>query len=267
VANEPTPSIAELFDLRGRVAIVTGAAGHLGLAMASALAEVGSRVICTSREFERAASAAASLPDPHGAQHFGIAMDQLDAQSIDCCVKSAIEAAGRIDVLVNNAHEPLQSDWTNVTADQFNRQLANATGYFELARHVRNKAVEKNHPASIVMIGSMYGIVGSYPDAYEGITSASPAAYHALKGGIVQLTRHLAVCWAEHNVRVNCLSPGPFPQESADPQLIERLKHKSPMGRIGRPHELTGALLLLASDAGSYITGQNLVVDGGWTAW
>jgi gluconate 5-dehydrogenase len=267
VANEQTPSIVELFDLRGRVAIVTGASGHLGSAMASALAEAGSRVICTSRELDRAQSVAASLPDPHGLQHFGLAMDQLDAISIDRCVESAIEAAERIDVLVNNAHEPLQSDWTNVTADQFNQQLSNATAYFELSRHVRNKAVEQNHPASIIMIGSMYGVVGSYPDAYEGITSASPAAYHALKGGIVQLTRHLAVYWAKDHVRVNCLSPGPFPNESANPQLIERLKQRSPMGRMGQPYELKGALLLLASDAGSYLTGQNLVVVGGWTAW
>jgi NAD(P)-dependent dehydrogenase (short-subunit alcohol dehydrogenase family) len=267
VANEQTPSLAELFDLRGRVAMVTGAAGHLGSAMAIALAEAGSRVICTSRELDRARSVAASLPDPHRVQHFGLAMDQLDAQSIDHCVASVIEAAGRIDVLVNNAHEPLQSDWTNVSADEFNRQLANATAYFELARHVRNKAVEKNHPASIIMIGSMYGLVGSYPEAYAGITSASSAAYHALKGGIVQLTRHLAVYWAKDNVRVNCLSPGPFPKESANPQLIERLIQKSPMGRMGQPYELKGPLLLLASDAASYITGQNLVVDGGWTAW
>ena len=117
------------------------------------------------------------------------------------------------------------------------------------------------------MIGSMYGVVGSYPDVYQDLAAASPAAYHALKGGVVQLTRHLAVYWAHDNVRVNCLSPGPFPADGAEPQLIERLNAKVPLGRMGRPHELKGALLLLASDAGSYITGHNLLVDGGWTAW
>jgi NAD(P)-dependent dehydrogenase (short-subunit alcohol dehydrogenase family) len=260
-------NVLKLFDLRGRVALVTGAGGHLGTALASALAEAGCRVICTSRDATRAAAAAAALPDPCAVKHLGLEMDQINADSIDRCIDKAIQAAGGIDVLVNNAHEPVASDWTDVSADQFNRQLANATGYFLLARHVRNRAVERARPASIIMIGSMYGSVGSYPEAYEDLVPASPAAYHALKGGILQLTRHLAVYWAKDNVRVNCLSPGPFPSGAADPQLVERLKQKSPMRRMGRPDELKGALLLLASDAGSYITGHNLVVDGGWTAW
>ncbi len=117
------------------------------------------------------------------------------------------------------------------------------------------------------MIGSMYGVVGSYPDAYEGVAPASPVHYHTLKGGIVHLTRHLAVYWAKDGVRVNCLSPGPFPSEKAPQEMVERLKHKSPMGRMGLPSELKGPMLLLVSEAGSYMTGQNLLVDGGWTAW
>ncbi|MEP0761261.1 MAG: SDR family oxidoreductase, partial [Chloroflexota bacterium] len=90
---------------------------------------------------------------------------------------------------------------------------------------------------------------------------------HTLKGGIVHMTRHLAVYWARDRVRVNCLSPGPFPSPKVNPQMVQRLITKSPMRRMGQPHELKGALLLLVSDAGSYITGQNLLVDGGWTAW
>jgi gluconate 5-dehydrogenase len=261
------PTIAELFDLRGRVSIVTGAGGHLGRALASALAEAGSRIIATSRAAERAAAVAASLPDPHGARHLGLALDHTDPQSIDRFFQESTDAAGRIDVLVNNGHHKTAADGTEVTADEFNKQLTNATGCFLLARHVRDDAVRRGEPASIVMVGSMYGLVGSYPDAYENICAASPAAYHALKGGILQLTRHLAVYWAKDNVRVNSLSPGPFPADGADAQLIERLEGKLPMGRMGRPHELKGAVLLLASDAGSFITGHNLVADGGWTAW
>ena len=117
------------------------------------------------------------------------------------------------------------------------------------------------------MLGSMYGMVASYPDAYEGVCPASSVAYHALKGGIIHMTRHLAVYWAKDDVRVNCLSPGPFPAERAPHEMVQRLCNKSPMGRMGLPHELKGAALLLASDAGSYITGQNIVIDGGWTAW
>ena len=265
--SEKEPNVLESFGLHGRVAIVTGAGGHLGSALARALAEAGARVAATSREAKRADSVASSLPDPFGVRHFGAALDHTDAGSIDRCVEAVIQAAGRIDVLVNNAHEATTSDWQNIHAEQFNRQLANVTGYFLLARHVHNHAVARGGPANIVMLGSMYGQVGSYPDAYQDIGPASPAAYHALKGGIIQLTRHLAVYWAKDNVRVNCLSPGPFPAPSVNTQLTERLKAKSPMGRMGKPHELKGALLLLASDAGSYITGQNLVIDGGWTAW
>ena len=117
------------------------------------------------------------------------------------------------------------------------------------------------------MIGSMYGVVGSYPQAYDGVSIASPVAYHALKGGIVHMTRHLAVYWAKDGVRVNCLSPGPFPPPRIPQALVERLSAKSPMGRMGRPEELKGALVFLASPAASYMTGQNLIIDGGWTAW
>ena len=117
------------------------------------------------------------------------------------------------------------------------------------------------------MLGSMYGVVGSYPETYEGVSPASPVAYHALKGGIIHMTRHLAVYWAKSGSRVNCLSPGPFPGAQAPPEMVERLCEKSPMGRMGIPSELKGALVFLASDASSYMTGQNLIIDGRLTAW
>jgi gluconate 5-dehydrogenase len=168
---------------------------------------------------------------------------------------------------VNNGHEGLAADWRTVTGEQFTRQLANATGYFLLARHLRDHAVGRSAPASVILLGSMYGQVGSYPDAYEGVCTASPVAYHVLKGGLIHMTRHLAVYWAKDRVRVNCLSPGPFPPPRVSRALVERLETKSPMGRMGQPHELKGAVVFLASEASSYVTGHNLVVDGGWTAW
>ncbi len=254
------------FSLHGRVAVVTGASGHLGSSMARALAEAGARVVTTSRDAQRANSLAAALPNSGELQHFGAQLDHTDSDSIDQCVANVVKTAGRIDVLVNNGNDAVSHDWQSVTAAEFNRHMTNLSGYFLLARHVRNHAAARA-PASIIMLGSMYGLVASYPDAYRDICSASPAAYHALKGGVIHLTRHLAVYWAKDNVRVNCLSPGAFPAASVKPQLVERLTAKVPLGRMGNPDELTGALLLLASDAGRYITGHNLVVDGGWTAW
>jgi len=262
-----TPTVQQLFDLSGRTALVTGASGHLGSAMAAALAEAGCRVIVASRRIESARSAADALGGAQHGKHLAVAFDQMDEASIERGFADAAAQSSGIDVLVNNAHEPLAADWRTVTGDQFTRQLANVTGYFLLARLVRDAAVARNAAASIILLGSMYGEVGSYPDAYEGICSASPAAYQALKGGTIQLTRHLAVYWARDRVRVNCLSPGPFPSAQANPEMVTQLKSKSPMGRMGAPHELKGAVVFLASDASSYMTGQNLVIDGGWTAW
>ncbi len=261
-----TTPVNKLFDLTGKRALITGASGYLGSAMACALAEAGASVITTSRDIDKARAAVASLPCPAGARHFG-ALDQMEADKLEDQFAAAVDLAGPIDILINNGHEAEAADWTNVTPEQFTRQLSNATGYFVLARLLRDHVVERGTPASIVMLGSMYGLVGSYPDAYADVCSASPVAYHALKGGIVHMTRHLAVYWAKDLVRVNCLSPGPFPPDRISRELVNRLSAKSPMGRMGRPDELKGAVVFLASDASSYMTGQNLVIDGGWTAW
>lgn len=261
-------AVSELFNLTGRVALITGASGYLGSAMASALAEAGATVVCASRDQARADAAATELPSVQGQQHFGVVLDQLDESSIESGFRSVIERAGTVDVLVNNGQHGPGNDWTDVTTEQFKGQLANAAGYFHLARLVRDHAVKRNAPASIVMIGSMYGIVGSYPETYDGVCSASPVAYHALKGGVIQMTRHLGVYWAKDQVRVNCLSPGAFPNPEKVPDgLVDRLTPKCPMARMGLPHELKGTVVFLASDASSYMTGQNVVVDGGWTAW
>ncbi len=263
MADEPT--IQQLFDLKGKTALVSGATGHLGSAISRALAEAGASVVVSSRDRNRGQAAADRLPGPQ--KHYAVELDQMDHASLERGWQAALSAAGKIDILVNNGHEALGADWTTVTPEEFNRHLTNATGYFVLARLLREHAVDRGAAASVIMVGSMYGVVGSYPDAYAGVCAASPVAYHTLKGGIVHMTRHLAVYWAAEGVRVNCLSPGPFPHDKVDPRLAERLCAKSPMKRMGRPSELKGALVFLASDASSYVTGQNLLVDGGWTAW
>jgi NAD(P)-dependent dehydrogenase (short-subunit alcohol dehydrogenase family) len=261
------PTIQQLFDLTGRAAMVTGASGYLGSAIAAALAEAGATVVVSSRDRERAEATAAELPTVNGAAHIGVQLDHKDEDSIQSGFAEAVERSGGLDVLFNNGQGGTADAWNDITADGFNEQLANATGYFLLARLMRDHAVERSQPASIVMLGSMYGVVASYPDAYEGLVPASSVGYHALKGGVIHMTRHLAAYWAADGVRVNCLSPGPFPSEKANADMVERLKQKNPMKRMGLPYELKGPALLLASDAGSYITGQNLLVDGGWTAW
>ncbi|NOX55610.1 MAG: SDR family oxidoreductase [Planctomycetes bacterium] len=265
--KQSEPTVQQLFDLTGKRVLITGASGYLGGAMARALAEAGATVVASSRELAKAEAVAASLPAGADRVHRAVRLDHMDEASLREGFQQAVEQAGGLDVLVNNGHEPLAADWKDVTAEQFTRQLANATGYFLLARLLRDHVVERGTTGSVIMLGSMYGLVGSYPDAYEGVCPASPVAYHTLKGGILHLTRHLAVYWARDGVRVNCLSPGPFPSPKAPREMVRRLCGHSPMGRMGLPHELKGAVVFLASDASSYMTGQNLVIDGGWTAW
>jgi gluconate 5-dehydrogenase len=265
---EAEPSVQQLFDLSGKVAVVTGAAGWLGSAMSRALAEAGATLVVTSRNASQAKEFAASLP---GKGHVGIGFEQGETDTIPAFVKTVVERMGQIDILVNNAYGGTAPDIDTATAVDFDRAYhTGVTAYFLLAREVVRHVRERQAPASIINIGSMYGVVASYPDAYTNLPVNSPPNYHGLKGGIVHLTRHLAVYWAKDNVRVNCISPGPFPKQvmfDTQPEFIKRLEAKSPMGRMGRPHELKGIVVLLASEAGSYINGQNILVDGGWTAW
>ncbi len=256
-----------IFDLNGKTALITGASGYLGSAMAASLTEAGCRLVVTSRNAERAQSIAANLPIVASGEHIGIALDHMSEKSIEQGFCEALDKTDGLDILVNNGNEALAKDWREINGEEFNHQLANQTGYFLLSRLLRDHTVQRGVPASVIMIGSMYGVVGCYPDTYADICAVSPVAYHALKGGIVQMTRHLAVCWAKDQVRVNCLSPGPFPSEGVSDELIHRLEEKCPMGRMGKPDELNGALIFLASQASSYMTGQNLIIDGGWTAW
>ena len=261
-------SVIDLFSLQDKVAVVTGACGWLGAAMSRALAEAGGQVVVTSRDSGQAAEFAASLP---GDGHLGLGFSQGDTDTIPKFVAEVVERMGKIDVLVNNAYGGTAPDIDSATAEDFNQTYhVGVTAYFLLARDVMLHLRENQRPGSIINIASMYGVVASYPSAYEGLPTNSPPNYHALKGGVVHLTRHLAAYWAQYDIRVNAIAPGPFPKPAVRDGIegfIPRLEEKVPLGRMGRPEELKGAVVLLASDASSYITGQNLLVDGGWTAW
>jgi NAD(P)-dependent dehydrogenase (short-subunit alcohol dehydrogenase family) len=266
--NTPERNVMDLFGLQGQVALVTGACGWLGSAISRALAEAGARVVVTSRAADKAAQFAATLP---GQGHLGLGFDQGDTDTIPGFIAEVVERMGQIDILVNNAYGGTAPDIDTATAEDFDHSYhVGLTAYFLLAREVMFHLRRRGAPGSIINNASMYGVVASYPSAYEGLEVNSPPNYHGLKGGVVHLTRHLAAYWARYNIRVNAISPGPFPKPAVAegiPGFIPRLEEKVPLGRMGRPEELKGAVVLLASEAGSYITGQNLLVDGGWTAW
>ena len=172
-------TIQQLFDLTGTVSLVTGACGHLGKALAQGLAEAGSSVVVSSREEDKAVQFAQQLPRPTQQTHLGIQLDQLNETSRQAGVQRVQAEYGRIDTLVNNGHFPLSADLNSVTEEEFKVQLSNASAYFFLAKAIFDLAVAQQRQASIIMLGSMYGSVESYPDAYKGVSPASTVDYHS----------------------------------------------------------------------------------------
>lgn len=263
------PTCKELFDLSGKVALVTGGAGWLGTAMSECLAEAGAHVVIASRTVEKCQALADRLSGS-GAECAAMKLDVTDEAEVREVVDRSAEKWGRLDVLVNNAYTGRSPDLDDATGDDMVASFrGNPMQYFVAAQQARTHMLEVGG-GSVINIASMYGVVASYPEAYVGIPVNSPVTYHACKGAVVHMTRHLAAYWAQDDIRVNAISPGPFPKtemKGVEPEFIKKLESKTPLGRMGLPHEMKGVTLLLASQAGSYITGQNILVDGGWTAW
>lgn len=258
-----------IFDLTGKTSIITGGTGWLGSEFAKILALYNSNVIITTRDYDKGLNIINSLNTTNKQLHSVLVLDNNYTEDyIKHKFKEISSIYNNIDILVNNAIEFINYDINTINLSQFNNYQNQNGFYFILSKLVRDLSVKNNKSASIINIGSMYGIVSSYPEIYNynDVSSASSIAYHTLKGGLINMTKHMAVYWAKDNIRVNCLSPGAFPKTSVKETFKKRLEEKIPLGKIGSPKELSGPLLLLASDAGSYITGHNLIVDGGWCA-
>jgi NAD(P)-dependent dehydrogenase (short-subunit alcohol dehydrogenase family) len=264
--------LSELHSLTDRVAVVTGGGGHIGLAISEALIELGARVVVVDRDEEATAARAAQLQSAGAPGALGIAADLAAAGAADRVVAETMAAFGRIDILVNNAaitgaavsqgySVPLEEQ----TVDAWRSALdVNLTAAFQLCQAAR-RPLEALGRGAIINVGSIYGVVGPNMGLYEGTRMGNPAAYAASKGALLQLTKYLATVLAPR-IRVNAISPGGI--ERGQPAAFqERYSRLTPLARMGTEEDMKGAFAFLASDASAYVTGQNLMVDGGWTTW
>ncbi|MEK3837434.1 MULTISPECIES: SDR family NAD(P)-dependent oxidoreductase [unclassified Paenibacillus] len=262
-------TLQELFNLQGRTAVVTGGAGYLGTAIAEGLAEAGASVYLVSSSGQRCKETAEAIARTTGAACFGKAMDIRDEASVRECIQSIAEAAGSIDILVNNAAFSSAAKLAVMSEEQWLAGLdGTINGTFRCVKSVLPYMVEQKG-GSIINVSSMYGLVSPNPEVYGDSGMDNPANYGAGKAAIGQFTRYIACHFGQHGIRANTVSPGPFPNAAvqADPQFIRQLERKNPLGRIGTPEDLKGVMVFLASAASSYVTGENISVDGGWTAW
>jgi len=258
--------VLERFSLKGRVALVTAGAGPLfGRSISTALAEAGATVVTASRSKERNQQFAAEMRQ-FGHDVHGLAFDQEDLASIDALHDQVQSRFGQLDVLVNSAlardgHVGAFEDQTPKTWEH----AANGdfTGLF---RHCQRavEAMKKQHRGSIINIASIYGVVSNDPGLYEDTAMVQPPTYNFMKAGMINFTRYLTCYYGKAGIRANCISPGGYFNQQPE-AFVRRYSERVPLGRMMGHEDLQGAVVFLASDASAYVTGANLLVDGGWT--
>lgn len=272
-------TIMEKFSLDGRVAVVTGGAGLLGKQFTRALGETGAGVVVADINLEGAQKHASQLVDD-GIQAIALQVDVTDPDSVDKLVTSCVDRFGRLDILVNSAAMDPKFDPENINAQSSNAFETypletwkdavdvNLTGTFIVTQACARQMLSQNYGV-VINICSTYGLVGPDQRLYErldGSQQYKPVYYTVTKAGILGLTRYLATYYAGKPIRVNALTPGGIYNQH-DEAFMEKYAARTVLGRMAHLDEMNGAIVFLASDASSYMTGANLVVDGGWTAW
>ena len=266
-------NVWDLFKLDGKVSFVTGGSRGLGYYMALALAEAGSDLAISSRVLADAEKAAEKIASATGRRVLPVELVLPSETQVESVVQKILDRFGHIDVLVNNAGNVTS---TPETAPFEKRSLElwketidlNLTGLFLCSKHVVAKAMKPARAGNIINLGSTTGIIGKDRRVYEGTRMGGATLdYHAAKGGVIAMTRDMAVYLAPEGIRVNCISPGGFWRAQPE-KFVAAYRLTFPMGRMGiEEKELKGAVVFLASEASSFVTGHNLVVDGGLTAW
>jgi len=262
-----------LFCVKDKNILITGANGHIGKAISKALLERGAILFVCLRSPAKQKEFLKELSQ-HSSHIHSIVCDLEDARSSEEIAQFVSQKTDVLHVLINNAYSgKAGSTATSTSQDVQDSFELGMLRPYELVKQFTpflKKAAQESTDASIINIASMYGIVSPDLSVYEREEARNPPYYGAMKAALIQITRYWAVELAPMAIRCNAISPGAFPQgpvQKTNPDFVERLAQKSPLKRIGRPEELVGAVIYLASDASSYTTGSNLVVDGGWTAW
>lgn len=257
----------ELFLLEDKVVVVTGGTRRYGYYFCQALSQAVATVVLTSRDQSRADDTAREFTDM-GLQAFGYSLQLADDSSIEAFVDAVVAEHGRIDVLVNNARTISEMSANELTREELDRVFSiNLTGMILLTRRIVEE-MKQAGGGNIINIGSIYGIVGQNPSIYREPQTSLSLDYPIFKGGILAYTKQLATTLAQHNIRANCLSLGGLRETIPDEDyFLPRYNQRVPLGRMATGEDVAGPIVFLASDASAYMTGANLVVDGGLTAW
>jgi NAD(P)-dependent dehydrogenase (short-subunit alcohol dehydrogenase family) len=256
------------FSLHEKTAVVTGGAGLIGKPVVTGLAQAGAKVYIADIDEKTGTELEKTLHNK-GLSNEWIRLDITDISSIKSCIKTVIEREKKIDIWVNCAY-PRTTDWsTKFEESKYESWKKNVdmhlNGYFLCCQQIAEQ-MKKQKKGSIINLGSIYGIVGPDFSIYAGSNMTMPAAYAAIKGGIINFTRYLATYYAKDGIRVNAVCPGGI-YDNQPEVFVKKYAEKTPMGRMGSPEEIAGPVIFLASESSSYITGQILMVDGGWTVW
>jgi 3-oxoacyl-[acyl-carrier protein] reductase len=254
------------FSLDGQVALVTGAVGQLGRQFSQVLGSAGAIVVVADLELAQCQEHSNLLKD-RGIQALPLALDVTQPKAVQQAFEWVVQQGGRLDVLVNNAGVAVFTPFETRTYEEFVQVMAvNAGGTFLCTQAATRIMKQQTNGGRIVNIGSIYGIVSGDPRIYTDCARNTSEVYAGSKAAIIQMTRYWAVHLAQYNIRVNAISPGGIYNQQGE-DFVANYAYRTPLKRMGNEHELNEALLFLASDASSYMTGHNLVVDGGWTAW
>tara|TARA_Y100000996_G_scaffold410861_1_gene393967 strand:+ start:2433 stop:3230 length:798 start_codon:yes stop_codon:yes gene_type:complete len=264
-------NVKKLFDLSNKTVLLTGAAGFLGSSYADGLSQSGANVVLCDINFKGCKEIENKIRKKYDTDPISIKLDITNTKSIKNLIKNVTKKYSTIDVLINNAAYQGNSkirtlQFEELDINSWNKAIdVNLTGIFRLCQQV-GKIMLKQKSGNVINISSIYGIVGADQRIYGSSGLNSAVFYATTKSAILNLTRYLASYWNRTGIRVNTLSPGGV-QNKQDKNFIKKYSEKTMIGRMAKNDEYVGALVFLCSDASSYMTGSNLIIDGGWTAW